>query len=83
MARENGPELVGRIGNRAAVANNDQITEGVSRATYEAFSRALQENRTTERQPVNVYVGNKKLYSGYGQYANSENNMYGSSIIKI
>ena len=83
MARENGPELVGRIGNRAAVANNDQITEGVSRATYEAFSRALQENRTTERQPVNVYVGNKKLYSGYGQYANSESNMYGASTIKI
>lgn len=83
MARENGPELVGRIGNRTAVANNDQITEGISRATYEALSRALQENKTSERQPVNVYVGNKKLYSGYGQYANSESNMYGASTIKI
>lgn len=82
-ARENGPELVGRIGNRTAVANNDQITEGISRATYEAFSQALQENRTGERQPINVYVGNKKLYSGYGQYANSESNMYGASTIKI
>lgn len=82
-ARESGPELVGRIGNRAAVANNDQITEGISRATYEAFSQALQENRTGDRQPINVYVGNKKLYSGYGQYANSESNMYGSSTIKI
>lgn len=83
MARENGPELVGRIGNRTAVANNDQITEGISRATYEALSRALQENKTSERQPVNVYVGNKKLYSGYGQYANSESNMYGASTIRI
>ena len=82
-ARENGPELVGRIGNRAAVANNDQITEGISKATYEAFSQALQENKTNERQPVNVYVGNKKLYSGYGQYANSESNMYGASTIKV
>lgn len=82
-ARESGPELVGRIGNRAAVANNDQITEGISRATYEALSQALQENKTTERQPVNVYIGNKKLYSGYGQYANSESNMYGASTIKI
>ena len=29
MARESGPELVGSIGNRTAVANNDQIIEGV------------------------------------------------------
>lgn len=83
MARENGPELVGRIGNRAAVANNDQITEGISRATYEAFSQALQENKGGERQPVNVYIGNEKIYSGYGRYANSESNMYGASTIKI
>lgn len=83
MARENGPELVGRIGNRAAVANNDQITEGISRATYEAFSQALQENKSGERQPVNVYIGNEKIYSGYGRYANSESNMYGASTIKI
>lgn len=83
MARENGPELVGRIGNRAAVANNDQITEGISQATYEAFSQALRENKGGERQPVNVYIGNDKIYSGYGQYANSESNMYGASTIKI
>lgn len=30
IAREDGPELVGRIGNRSAVANNDQIVEGVA-----------------------------------------------------
>lgn len=32
IARENGPELVGRIGNRTAVANNDQIVEGIASA---------------------------------------------------
>lgn len=33
MARENGvPEMVGKIGNRAAVANNDQITEAFSKS---------------------------------------------------
>ena len=32
IAREDGPELVGRIGNRAAVANNDQIVEGIASA---------------------------------------------------
>lgn len=30
IAREAGPELVGRIGNRTAVANNDQIVSGVA-----------------------------------------------------
>ena len=83
VARESGPELVGNIGNRAAVANNDQIIAGIAQASYEGISQALRENSSRDRQPINVYVGNKKLYSGYGQYANSESNMYGSSTIKI
>lgn len=37
MARESGPELVGRIGNRTAVANNDQITSGIKNAVIEAM----------------------------------------------
>lgn len=56
IARESGPEMVGRIGGRTAVANNDQIVDGVSKgvytaissggnedAMYRAFKRALQE----------------------------------------
>lgn len=30
VARESGPELVGRMGNSSAVANNDQIVEGIA-----------------------------------------------------
>ena len=30
LAREAGPEMVGSIGNRTAVANNDQIVEGIA-----------------------------------------------------
>lgn len=56
IARESGPEMVGRIGGRTAVANNDQIVDGVAKgvytaissgsnedAMYRAFKRALQE----------------------------------------
>lgn len=56
IARESGPEMVGRIGSRTAVANNDQIVDGVAKgvymaissggnedAMYRAFKRALQE----------------------------------------
>lgn len=83
IAREAGPELVGNIGNKAAVANNDQIEAGIAKAAYQGVSQAMQENRGNERQPVNVYIGNKKVYSGYGQYVSSENNMYGTNIIKV
>lgn len=37
MARESGPELVGKMGNRNAVANNDQITEGIRRAVVDGM----------------------------------------------
>lgn len=40
IAREAGPELVGRIGNRTAVANNDQITAAISSAVYAAIVNA-------------------------------------------
>lgn len=36
MAREAGPEMVGRIGNRNAVANNDQIVAGIASGVEEA-----------------------------------------------
>ena len=41
IAREAGPELVGTIGNRNAVANNDQIVESVSAGVYQAVLAAL------------------------------------------
>ena len=36
IAREAGPEFVGRIGSRTAVANNDQIVKGVASGVEEA-----------------------------------------------
>ena len=41
IAREAGPELVGTIGNRNAVVNNDQIVESVSTGVYQAVVAAL------------------------------------------
>ncbi len=45
IAREDGPELVGSIGGRSAVANNDQIVEGIERGVYRAMVAALSDNR--------------------------------------
>lgn len=81
LARESGPELVGRIGNKSAVANNDQIITGIAQGVSAGVSQAM--GGSQQRQPVNVYVGNKKVYSGYGEYANTENNMYGTNVIRV
>lgn len=40
-ARESGPELVGSIGNRTAVANNDQIVDAVSEGVFKAVVSAM------------------------------------------
>ena len=41
IAREAGPELVGTIGGRTAVANNDQIVQSVAAGVYDAVTDAL------------------------------------------
>lgn len=79
IAREAGPELVGNIGNRTAVANNDQIIEGITEGVRVGVTEAMGGNT---KQPVVVYIGNRQVYSGYGSYANQENNMYGTNVIK-
>lgn len=40
IAREAGPELVGSIGNKTAVANNDQIVAGIEAGVYRAVMAA-------------------------------------------
>lgn len=43
MARENGPELVGRMGNKNAVANNSQIIDGIAKGVKSAVVDAFME----------------------------------------
>lgn len=44
IAREAGPELVGRINGKTAVANNDQIVSGISNGVYNAMKSIMQTN---------------------------------------
>ena len=80
-ANENGvPEMIGRIGNRTAVANNDQITKAIADATYSAFVQALNDNGGNEGQPLNIYIGNDKVYKGYTKQQSQMSNQYGVVI---
>ena len=66
VAREHGPEMVGRIGNKNVVANNNQIVDAIRAGVFEAMVNALEsfggdKNQNTE---VHVYLegDSKKLF---------------------
>lgn len=64
VAREAGPELVGRIGNRTAVANNDQIVAAVSQGVYSAVVAAMGANSGgNNAQSIHVYLDGKQIYN--------------------
>ncbi len=52
IAREAGPELVGTIGGRTAVVNNDQIVESVSAGVYNAVRAALGSGQANNQKAV-------------------------------
>lgn len=60
IANEAGPELVGTIGNRSAVVNNDQIVESVSKGVYQAVSSAMGSSQGS--QVVEAKVNDKVLF---------------------
>ena len=62
-------------------ATKDETTTNMIRATYEAVSKALTDNKTPQdtRQIV-VNVGNRELYRGYGQYQDEQSNMLGITV---
>ena len=54
IAREAGPELVGTIGSRNAVVNNNQIVESVSAGVYRAVRDAMKGNNPSGVQTIMV-----------------------------
>ncbi len=79
FANEAGPEMVGSIGNKSAVANNDQITRAIAEATYQAISQALNENQDNG-QPIVVNIGNETLYKGIVRSRSQASNQYGIAL---
>ena len=62
IAREAGPEMVGSIGGRTAVANNDQIVEAVAAGVYRAVSAAM-DGRGEGSAPVVVYLDGEQVFT--------------------
>ena len=69
IAREAGPELVGSIGSRTAVANNDQIVDAVSQGVYRAVVQAMAQSGD---QTVEAKVNDKVLFEAVVNRARQE-----------
>ena len=54
IAREAGPELVGSIGRKTAVANNDQIISGIESGVYRAMMAANSSNNGVGTQTIRI-----------------------------
>lgn len=64
MANEKGPELIGRIGGKTSVVNNEQIVTAVSEGVADAFARALEQsqgNDSGEPIVINLTVDGRTL----------------------
>jgi hypothetical protein len=53
--------MVGRIGSRNAVANNDQIVTAISEGVYGAVMAAMSGNSNQGNQEINIYLDGKKI----------------------
>lgn len=88
IAREAGPELVGTIGNRTAVANNDQIVEGISAGVRNAngdvvtalYAAATQIIRAVNAKDTATYLDGQKVSEAVTKGQNRMNRMYGTTL---
>lgn len=67
IANEAGAELVGNIGGRTAVANNDMIVQAIENASYRGYSRAMQENKTRDNTYKLVVDGSRVDNSAFAR----------------
>lgn len=68
LARESGPEMVGTIGGRTAVANNNDIVAGISDGVYNAVSAAMDDDSDRPVR-VQVFLDSREIRTGQNRLA--------------
>lgn len=61
IAREAGAEMVGSMNNHTAVANNDQIVEGIREGVYEAVVAAMANTTKKDDMIVKVFLDGREI----------------------
>lgn len=80
LARENGiPEMVGRIGNQTAVANNDQIVDAISAGVYAAMTSAMGEG-TGNGGDIVITLDGEVLYKSNQRVARNKGYNLGMGV---
>lgn len=86
IAREQGPELVGQIGNRTAVANNDQIISGIASANQGVINAVMaigaMITKAVNDKDSNVYLDGKPMMRSLYPYFQQVQREKGTSLIK-
>lgn len=78
FANENGrAEFITSVGGKTAVANQDQMVQALTNAIMAGF--AMTAPRSESKQPINVNIGNERVYSGMIDYQNRQSDRYGTT----
>ena len=75
VAREAGPELVGKIGNNNAVMNNQQIVQAVSQGVAQAVANVMGNSRNGD---IRVIVDGREITSIVEERMLRNQNIYGT-----
>lgn len=78
VAREAGPELVGTIGNKSAVVNNEQIVEAVSRGVAQAVAGVMGSN---SGGAFNLYIDGQQITDVVTKRMNRMANITGGGYV--
>lgn len=81
IANEAGPEMVGSIGGKTAVANNDQIVEAIAQGVFRAVTEALNGNSGNRKQEIVVYLDGKAMARRLYPYNQEVSREHGGSLI--
>lgn len=88
VARESGPEMVGQIGRRTAVANNDQIVSGIASGVSNANAGVISAIYAMSRNIVaavessgsDIYMDGQRVGRQTTSAQNRTNRMYGKTL---
>lgn len=81
IANDSGPEMVGSIGGKAAVANNYQIVEAIAQGVFRAVTEALNGNSGNRKQEIVVYLDGKAMARRLYPYNQEVSREHGGSLI--
>lgn len=81
IANDAGPEMVGSIGGKTAVANNDQIVEAIAQGVFRAVTEAMNGNSGNRKQEVVIYLDGKAMARRLYPYNQEVAREHGGSFI--